>query len=206
MSGSSYERELRSILGGDRGAILASTKTTTAQQRAAYLLCASKPFLVIRGAGSLGVDLVALRGDFSFPIEVKSSRKARLHFSSNPRLTEQYTDFVAQCERSGVVPLYAYRIKGIRGDSWRIFAPELEFVEGMGKLMYDRLPKVSSTRSGNLVLVWDEGMPLSTFLEHVNGSGSRAIGALFADDLDEQDRDDRPSRSLTLPPVRPRVG
>src|SRR3990172_266584 len=186
MSGSFYERELRSILGGDRLAILGTTKTTTAQQREAYLLCVAKPFMVVRGAGSLGVDLVALRGDFSFPIEVKSSRKARLHFSSDSRLTEQYADFVAQCERSGVVPLYAYRLKGVRGDSWRVFSPEMEFVEGMGRLMYDRLPKVSSTRNGNLVLIWEEGMPLSTFLEHVNGSGSRAIGALFADDIEER--------------------
>lgn len=79
------------------------------------------PFLVIRAAGSLGVDLVALRWDFSFPIEVKSSCDDVLHFSKNQRLTEQADSMLSECCRSHLVPIYAYRLKSQCGDPWRLF-------------------------------------------------------------------------------------
>ena len=54
-------------------------------------LVIKRPFLVVRAAGS-GMegsgDLLALRGDMSFPIEVKSSKESKLYLSG--RTSEQY--------------------------------------------------------------------------------------------------------------------
>jgi Holliday junction resolvase len=55
--GSVYERELKKLLTANR-------------------------FLVVRAAGSLGVDLVAINSNVAFPIEVKASRTTRLQFSA----------------------------------------------------------------------------------------------------------------------------
>ena len=85
--GDVYERELKALLAGDSKAIAKMVKTCNALEKANYGTMLQDPFLVIRAAGSLGVDLVALRWDFSFPIEVKSSCDDVLHFSKNQRLT-----------------------------------------------------------------------------------------------------------------------
>ena len=87
--GDVYERELKSLLTGDQKAIAKMVKTCDAMEKANYQTMLTDPFMVIRAAGSLGVDLVALRWDFSFPIEVKSSGDSVLHFSKNQHLTEQ---------------------------------------------------------------------------------------------------------------------
>ena len=81
-----------------------------------------RPFLVVRAAGS-GIeerDLLALRGDLSFPIEVKTTKSKKIYLSG--RTLDQYEALVYEGERCGLMPLYAHRLKGTRGDSWRIFA------------------------------------------------------------------------------------
>ena len=121
-----YERELKGILQGDETIIKKVTKTCSDDEIAGYNAIVNKPFIVIRAAGSLGVDLVAVRGDISFPIEVKSSKVKRVHFSDSPRLTEQAMRMKADAEKAGVIPLYILRLKGNRGDSWRVFAITLD--------------------------------------------------------------------------------
>ena len=65
-----------------------------------------RPFLVVRAAGS-GMegsgDLVALRGDCCFPIEVKSTRPEKLYFSG--RTKDQLNAMIREGERSGLMPL-----------------------------------------------------------------------------------------------------
>ena len=82
MSGSQYEREFKGVLEGEDKVLSKITKTCTAIEKSNYLAIHEKPFAVIRAAGSLGVDLVAVRGDISFLIEIKSSVGDTLHFSS----------------------------------------------------------------------------------------------------------------------------
>ena len=85
-NGDIYERELKAILAGDEKVIDKMIRTCTDEEREGYLSIKELPFMVVRAAGSHGVDLIALRWDFSFPIEVKSSADHILHFSRSARL------------------------------------------------------------------------------------------------------------------------
>jgi len=82
MSSSQYERELKNILEGEIKILDKITKTCTALEKDNYFKIKNKPFAVIRAAGSMGVDLVATRGNISFLTEVKTSVEETLHFSS----------------------------------------------------------------------------------------------------------------------------
>ena len=167
-SGSTYERELRSLLAGDPKAISKMVKTCTPEENRAYSAMAEEPFMVVRAAGSLGVDLVALRWDFSFPIEVKSSAEDVLHFSKNPRLGEQADRMRTDCASCHIMPIYAYRLKNIRGVPWRVFTiPSGSELRGRNAVLRRRVPEFDVTPGGNYVMRWSEGMKLSMFLSYV---------------------------------------
>ena len=76
--GSQYERELRQVLAGIPKGVEAVIRSCNEQEKMKMRLIIQRPFLVVRAAGS-GMegsgDLLALRGDLCFPIEVKSSKK-----------------------------------------------------------------------------------------------------------------------------------
>lgn len=165
-----YERELKGILSGDEDVIRKTIKTCTPEEQAAYLKARLRPFLVVRGAGSLGVDLVALRGDVSFPIEVKSASKDVIHFADAGRRNQDQADAMQrECSRASVIPLYAFRLKGVRGDSWRVMTLPTENLPPRIQVLYDRIPKVERTAAGNYALRWQTGLPLSKLLELLCG-------------------------------------
>lgn len=167
-SGSVYERELRSLLAGDPKAITKMVKTCSPEENAAYSLMIEEPFMVVRAAGSLGVDLVALRWDFSFPIEVKSSAEGVLHFSRSPRLGEQADKMRDECANCHIMPIYAYRLKNVRGDPWRVFTiPSGPELRGRNALLRRRIPEFEVTSGGNYIMRWADGMKLSSFLSYV---------------------------------------
>jgi len=167
--GDVYERELKALLAGDNKAIAKMVKTCDALETANYNSMLQDPFLVIRAAGSLGVDLVALRWDFSFPIEVKSSCDRTMHFSRSQRLTEQATSMMENCMRSHVIPIYAMRLKNYRGDPWRLFAlPIEEELRGSMGLLQRKIPKIDVNTNGNYIMRWDDGMKLSEFMSYVS--------------------------------------
>ena len=169
-AGDIYERELKYLLNGDRKVIAKMIKTCSEDESRSYGLMLEDPFLVIRAAGSLGVDLVALRWDFSFPIEVKSSAEETMHFSRNPRLTEQAGKMKATCCRSSLLPVYAFRLKNIRGDPWRIFTiPTDEELKGKNEFLRKMIPMMDVTDNGNYVMRWGEGMKLSDLLSYMSG-------------------------------------
>ncbi|MHB8585786.1 MAG: Holliday junction resolvase [Thermoplasmatota archaeon] len=164
-SANDFERELKGILSGNEEWIRRTTKTASPEEVKHYRLATVRPFLVVRGAGSLGVDLVALRNDISFPIEVKSSGEAVLRFSSAGGANQEQAQAMAyDCARSGVIPLYAYRRKGVGGDAWRIFTLPALGLQGRAALLYEQLPKPRSGTSGAFILEWQAGMPLAKFL------------------------------------------
>ncbi len=172
-TGDIYERELKYILSGDEAVIKKVTKTCTESECAAYQSLISAPFMVVRAAGSHGVDLIALRWDFSFPIEVKSSGENVLHFSRNPRLGEQAESMLNECCKSGLLPIYAFRLKksggNIKGDPWRLFSLPMETeLKGAMGFIQRRLPQMTRGPSGNLIMKWDEGMKLSDFIKYAN--------------------------------------
>jgi len=127
-----------------------------------------RPFLVVRAAGS-GMegsgDLLALRGDICFPIEVKSSKKPKLYLSG--RTWDQYQSMIYEGKRCELMPLYAYRLKSVRGDSWRIFRVEVGRLSGRLGMLTRRIPELPLTRNGKPFLDWEQGMPLHQFISLV---------------------------------------
>jgi len=168
MSASQYERELKNILEGESKTLNRITKTCSIIEKDNYFKISNKPFAVIRAAGSFGVDLVAARGDISFLTEVKTSISDTLHFSSMSGKLQQQADNMKQvCEKTKTLPIYAFRTKGKHGDSWRIFTLDLNGLEGSTSIVHRRLPKLEKSKSGNYVMRWMEGMPLSDFISYL---------------------------------------
>ena len=160
-----YERELKGILEGDEKILSKVTKTCTALEKGNYYLTKQKPFIVVRAAGSFGVDLVALRGDVSFLMEIKSSNTDTLHFSSvDGKLQRQAEKMQRECEKTKTLPVYGFRLKGHGGDSWRLFTMDVSQLEGRAKILHKRLPKLSLSKNGNFIMRWTDGLPLADFL------------------------------------------
>ena len=169
-SASTYERELKDLLQGEADALRRYGRALEPAQRPALDTVARSPFLVVRAAGSLGFDLVALRNEFAFPLEVKASSSDTIRFSSaSGRAAEQLEAHRKAVERVGLIVLYAYRRIGNRdGDSWRLYAASRGALNGRIGLLSRRLPAVESTRDGNGVLRWESGLPLSQFFELIS--------------------------------------
>ena len=174
--GTSYERELRSVLAGEIKGIRAVTRSCSEVERAKAMRVVRRPFLVVRapGSGSEGTgDLLALRGDVCFPVEVKTSKKKRIYLSG--RTMDQYKSLKSTGEKCGLLPLYAFRLKGVRGDSWRIMKVEVEGLTGKLRHLSRSIPALPLSSRGTPHLDWDAGMPVHKFLSLICGSEG-AIG------------------------------
>ena len=136
-----------------------------------------RPFLVVRapGSGSEGTgDLLALRGDLCFPIEVKSSKVDKIYLSG--RTMDQYNALRSTGEKCGLLPLYAFRLKGVRGDSWRIMKVNVEGLTGKLRHLSRSIPSLPLTSRGSPHLDWGAGMPVHQFLSLVcKSEGVRGI-------------------------------
>ncbi len=165
---SQYERELRHVLAGIPTGVEAVIRSCSVEEKERMRLVLQRPFLVVRAAGS-GIegsgDLLALRGDVSFPIEVKTTKSKKIYFSG--RTLDQYNALAYEGERCGLMPLYAHRLKGVRGDSWRIFRVETSTLEGRLSILARRIPSLPRTRKGRAFIDWDQGMPLNEFINIV---------------------------------------
>lgn len=164
----SYEREMKGILTGERRVLNEVVRSCSLEERDNYMTMLERPFVVLRAAGSFGIDLVAIRGDLAFPIEVKSSKHSKLLFSGSPRLKEQAERMRLDCEKARVIPMYVFRLKGARGDSWRLFTMEVEGITGLTKIIYRRIPRIPKSRMGNRILDWEQGLPLNKFIAYIN--------------------------------------
>jgi hypothetical protein len=166
---SAYERELKELLQGDPTTIARYSRALDPVDRPTLKRVLLEPFLVIRAAGSLGFDLVALRSEFSFPLEVKASSEETIRFSSaSGRAGLQLAAHQKAVDRVGLIVLYAYRRIGHRaGDPWRLYAVPGPSRTGRLGLLRKWIPPVDWTREGNAVLRWDAGLPLVKFLERV---------------------------------------
>ena len=168
MNASQYERELRGILEGDEKILNRVTKTCSIIDKESYFHITEKPFAVIRAAGSLGVDLVAVRGDISFLMEIKSSSQDTLHFSTMAgKLQQQALNMKKICERSQTLPIYAFRLKKIRGDTWRMFTLEIQNLSGRLSILHKRLPQLQQSKNNNYIMRWEQGMKLSDFISYL---------------------------------------
>jgi Holliday junction resolvase len=174
-----YERELKQLLQGEPEALARYAGQLPESERSVVARIRENPFLVVRAAGSFGFDLVALRREFAFPIEVKSSRRPAIHFTAaSGRAAEQLEFHRKAVSKVGLLVLYAYRRLGQRGaDPWRLFTPAAPPGRGRLELIRRRLPAIDSTREGNAVLRWEAGMPLAEFLLLITALLEPASGA-----------------------------
>ena len=177
--GTNYERELRSVLAGDLKGVRAVTRSCSEVERARAMKVVQRPFLVVRapGSGSEGTgDLLALRGDMCFPIEVKSSKRSKIYLSG--RTMDQYRALKVTGEVCGLLPLYAFRLKGVRGDSWRIMRVDVEGLSGKLRHLSRSIPELPLTSRGVPHLDWEAGMPVHRFLALVcKSDGVRGVGS-----------------------------
>ena len=182
---SSYERELRAVLAGSPDGVRAVTRSCTELERARAMQVVQRPFLVVRAAGS-GMDgsgdLLALRGDICFPIEVKTRADKKVYFSGQ---TETQLEAMKEIgEKCGLMPLYAHRLKGVRGDSWRIFRVDTSTLSGRLAALSKRIPTLPLTRTGKPHLDWDQGLPLHQFLGVVcRNSEDNGLSRIVSDAL-----------------------
>ncbi|MEM0157957.1 MAG: hypothetical protein QW812_00400 [Thermoplasmataceae archaeon] len=168
MNGSLYERELSNILSGNAEAIKKFSKRLDVGSAYAMNQLVSRPFFVTRSAGSLGADLIAIRNGISLIIEVKSSAKSMIKFTdASGQRQDQARRLKELCERAGLFYIYAYRLKNGEGEPWKLFAM-ISNPWGNLRMIYDRLAKVGETKNGNYFLKWEEGTPLSRFLDYLN--------------------------------------
>lgn len=168
MAAGIFERELKGILSGDMEVLKKVTRTCDDDEKKKYSKIIKKPFIVLRAAGSFGVDLVAIRNDFSFPIEVKTSSNKKIHFSvGSGRASKQAEMLINECSKAGLIPIYAFRLKSIRGDAWRIFTVDMGNVKGILGIVYKHLPKLESSKKGHFILKWEEGIPLHKFIDYI---------------------------------------
>ncbi|MEM0493492.1 MAG: Holliday junction resolvase [Candidatus Thermoplasmatota archaeon] len=165
---SQYERELKGIFEGDNVILERVTKRCSDTEKSRYLSIKQKTFIVVRAAGSFGFDLVALRGDISFLIEVKASVTETLHFSSvNGKLQQQAERIIKECTKTKTLPIYAYRLKSKKGDPWRIFTIDIKGIEGRLRILHQRLPKLAVSKEGCFIMRWNDGMPLSELIGYL---------------------------------------
>jgi hypothetical protein len=164
-----YERELRSLLSGEPASVKAYSRALPPTERAEFERLIEEPYLVVRGAGSLGLDLVALRREVALPIEVKASSAPVIRFTAaGGRANAQLASHRRVAARAGLMVLYAYRRLGLRGEeAWRLFSAGSAPSRGLLAAACRSLPLVEATREGNGILRWDGGMPLSQFLGRV---------------------------------------
>lgn len=167
MNGSIYERELKSILEGDRKVVkqyILNLPSSTAKEVERII---DHPYWVVRAAGSFGVDLIAVRYQLAFPIEVKSSSSNILRFSNKKsKKSKQYLYMKEKCEKSGLFALYAFRLKGKQKEEpWRIFHVEKSNPTGINEILQYKIPSISLNSNHNMEMKWEEGMPLSEFIK-----------------------------------------
>jgi Holliday junction resolvase len=164
-----WERELKEILAGDEESIRGICVGLSDEERRGYESVLSMRFVTVRAGGSLGLDLVALRGEFSFPFEIKASKDPEIRLHRNARLKAQKEELLRLSEAARIIPLYAYRRKGHRGeDPWKLYTMAVTNAPARLSLIQSRVPVVMETRTGAPVLKWNRGLKLSKFLEYLH--------------------------------------
>lgn len=168
MNGAIYERELAGIFSGNGKIVTAFSKKLDQEGKDIVSGMIQKPFFVTRSAGSLGADLIAMRYDYSLIIEVKSSINDTIMFAeASGQRQDQANRLRDLCARAGLFVVYAYRIKNVPGDPWRMFTVPAE-PSGRIRHLYEILPKMGETRNGNFYLKWKEGFALTRLLDYMN--------------------------------------
>ncbi|MBM4249359.1 MAG: Holliday junction resolvase [Euryarchaeota archaeon] len=163
-----YERELKGILMAEREVLIRITQHLPQEESIPYMDIMKRPFVVVRAAGSFGIDM-AVVGSISFLVEEKTSSARVYHFNS-ARIKEQAEQLKDLCTKAGITPVYAYRLKNLRGkDPWRLFTMDMDNsnLSGYQKDLHGRLLryKLETTKDNNYIMRWENGWPLHQFIK-----------------------------------------
>lgn len=158
-----YERELRDVFKGELDTIDKLAKTMDDTSAGMYYWLNEFPFYVLRGAGSLGIDILAIRERVYIPIEVKSGKGDTKYFGEYER--EQADKYVEFSDKCSMPVLYGYRQKGRHGEKYSLFGIITEATD----IVFPFVPKIRRTKQGNRILRFDDGILLSSFLEKLEG-------------------------------------
>ena len=81
---------------------------------------------------------------------------------------QQQADAIHQlCQQTHTLPLYAFRLKNIRGDTWRLFTLDDLTLSGRLAIIHRRLPMLERSKKNFYIMRWKEGKPLSSFIEYI---------------------------------------
>lgn len=170
MNGSIYERELVGILSGNSKIIERISKKMDFLARESLEDLIKYPFYVTRAAGSKGADLVAVRFDITFVIEIKSSVNDVLAFSASSGKNQEQAERLAEkCSNAGLFLTYGFRLKNAVGDPWRIFKVPGE-PKGRFRNIYSIIPGIEISKNENFVMKWKNGLPLHDLLSYLKES------------------------------------
>lgn len=163
VNGSTYERELKSIFEGN----IEKLRNISWLDQSLKDRIIRRPFLVVRAAGSHGYDLIIIRDDISLPIEIKSSKESVVNFSSSSKRSQFQAElYLESIRRTMVMPIYAFRLKSIKGDPWRIFTFKFEFT-GRYRKISEIIPKIETTKGGSYIMKWENGLSLTSLLDYL---------------------------------------
>jgi len=170
LNGSIYERELVGILSGNPKMIDRISKKMDYLGKEAFEDLKKFPFYVTRAAGSKGADLVAVRFDITFVIEIKSSINDTLAFSASSGKNQEQAERLAEkCNSAGLFLTYGFRLKNAEGDPWRIFKVPSE-PKGRFRSIYSIIPEIEISKNKNFVMKWNSGLPLHDLLSYLKES------------------------------------
>jgi len=166
--GVSAERELKRIFLGAMD--LTKKKTLSPEELRGYKLTQEHPFLTVRSAASLQIDIIVCKQDLVLPIEIKASKHSVYHFSGSGLIEKQLRGYVEMSKKYGLSPIYCFRKMGVNGDTWRVFMSPIsrELIAPSLRFLYDAVPIIRRNVRGNYQLYWDEGLPLNEFLICLN--------------------------------------
>ena len=119
---------------------------------------------IIRGAGSLGIDLIAIRNGKCLAIEVKSSKRKAVYFSSDQRVIKQYNDYVDLTDYCNIPILYMLRKKNLREEKWEVFRLDSKY----SLEYFSWVPTIPKTPSGHPFLAQNAGLNLSDFILRIS--------------------------------------
>ncbi|MDR0309187.1 MAG: hypothetical protein LBH88_00295, partial [Candidatus Methanoplasma sp.] len=69
-----------------------------------------------------------------------------------------------------LLPVYAFRLKSVRGDPWRVFTiPADDRLKGKNESLRRMIPKMEVTDNGNYIMRWGSGLKLCDMILYMSG-------------------------------------
>ena len=84
------------------------------------------------------------------------------------KLQQQAESIQKTCEKTCTLPIYAFRLKNYRGDTWKLFTLDVKQLTGRLHILHKRLPLLEKSKNNNYIMRWEHGMNLSDFISYLS--------------------------------------